>query len=234
MSLLAARLFTLEASPHRSSAAQPAYTSPAANTGSLHATPQWVIRPSYHQVPVEQYTHLRSLSLPMSLDTTIDGVSCKAQYLGHGKSKVAYLLATDMPHKFTGKVLKLCKVPDQVPQLFKELSESRLYPLIHSSNSCIECDSVGQPVGQWNAWVSDYATPLDQFLKQPGLPKGAKHLCVVGAVRCMLRAASYGHYLSDNAMFNFGKQQDDKELFKVVIIDAGSRPKIPNGMSKSE
>ena len=167
MSLLAARLLTLEASPHRSSAAQPAYTSPAANTGALHDTSQWDIRPSNHQVPVEQYTHLRPLPLPMSLDTTIDGVSCKAQYLGHGKSKVAYLLATDMPHKFTGKVLKLCKVPDQVPQLFKELSESRLYPLIHSSNSCIECDSVGQPVGQWNAWVTDYATPLDQFLKQP-------------------------------------------------------------------
>jgi hypothetical protein len=102
----------------------------------------------------------------MSLDTTIDGVSCKAQYLGHGKSKVAYLLATDMPHKFTGKVLKLCKGPGQVPQLFKVLSKSRLY-------ECIECDSVGQPVGQWNAWVTDYATPLDQFLKQH---EGQRHV----------------------------------------------------------
>jgi hypothetical protein len=45
----------------------------------------------------------------------------------------------------------------------------------------------------------------------------------------MLRAASHGHYLSDNAMFNFGKLLDE-----IVIIDAGWRPLVPNQMSKSE
>ena len=45
----------------------------------------------------------------------------------------------------------------------------------------------------------------------------------------MLHAASHGHYLSDNAMFNFGKLLDE-----IVIIDAGSRPLVPNLMSKSE
>ena len=45
----------------------------------------------------------------------------------------------------------------------------------------------------------------------------------------MLHAASRGHYMSDNALFNFGKQHND-----IQIIDAGSRPLTPNGMTKSQ
>jgi hypothetical protein len=35
--------------------------------------------------------------------------------------------------------------------------------------------------------------------------------------------------MKDNAMFNFGKQQEE-----IVLIDAGSRPKVPSAMSKSK
>ena len=84
-------------------------------------------------------------------------------------------------------------------------------------------DSVGQPVSQWNAWVVDLAIPLGQYLKQAWLPEGAERKCIVGAMRCMLHAASHGHTLSDNALFNFGKLVDD-----IVIVDANGRHHYPN------
>ena len=133
-------------------------------------TSLWQISPSKHQDAAVQYTHLRSLPLPTTLDISFDDINCKAHYQGHGKSKVAYLLKTGT---FSGKVLKLCKDADQEPRLFAELSSTGIYPQIHASNSCIEYDSVGQAVGRWQAWVTDYATPLDQFLRQARLPNGA-------------------------------------------------------------
>ena len=194
-----------------------------------HPQQGWQIRPSTRQVPVNQFTHTRDLPLPATLDAAIDGVSCKAQYLGHGQSKVAYLLHGD---QFSGKVLKLCKEPDQEPWLFAELSSTGLYPqVLGAVLDCHEYNSVGQLVGQWNAWVSEYATPLDQYLKQPHLPAGAIKTSVVGAVRCMLHGARHGHIMSDNSLFNFGRLPSDSEI---KIIDAGSRQLSLDPWAKSD
>ncbi len=125
--------------------------------------------------------------------------------------------------------MKLCKAKDPEPELFASFSGTGIYPKTHATNVCSEYDSIGDFVLQWHAWVTDYASPLDQYLSEPFLPDGASKACVVGAARCMLHAASHGHYMSDNAMFNFGKLLDE-----IVIIDAGSRPLVQNLMSKLE
>ena len=193
----------------------------------------WQIGPSIHQVLVQHFTHQRKLPLATTLDVNLDGGAggtfC-AQYLGHGQSKIAYLLKTgNKSHALSGKVLKLTKDVDPEPNLFRELASTGLYPRIYAvSSGVVEYNSVGQPVGQWNAWVTDRAIPLDLYLKQARLPQGAEIRCIIGAIRCMLHAASHGHTMSDNALFNFGKLLND-----IVIIDAGSRARTAP-LTKSE
>ena len=110
--------------------------------------------------------------------------------------------------------------------MFVDLSSAGLYPEIHSSNVCIEYDSVAQPVAQWYAWVTERALPMDQFLKRRDV---LPNVSVVGIIRCTLHAAMCGHYLSDNNMFNFGVLRNE-----VVIIDAGSRKLEQRQITKGE
>ena len=132
------------------------------------------------------------------------------QYAGHGKSKIAYRLTDKL-------VLKLCQKRDQEPELFQALQASGVYPKVHASCQCQVVNGAGRPVETWHTWVIDYATPLDQVLQEY---PAASNICIHGAVHAMVTAHSWGHILSDNALFNFGMVQDG-----VVIIDAGSRPK---------
>ena len=125
----------------------------------------WKCWPARRQIPVQHYTHTRKVPLPVSLGVRINGIECTAQYHGHGKSKVAFLLSADASD-LCGKILKLCLFDDLEPRLFADLSSAGLYPEIHSSNVCIEYDSVAQPVAQWYAWVTERALPMDQFLKR--------------------------------------------------------------------
>ena len=113
-------------------------------------------------------------------------------------------------------VLKLCKKRDQEPDIFEKGQSVGAYPKNHASNECtILITEPTKPNPTWYAWVSDYAQPLDELLKK--CPDAAD-ICIVGAIRAMLRAHSIGHILSDNALYNFGFLQGN-----VVIIDAGSR-----------
>ena len=180
-------VLAMAAASQTTSAAQPAHTSPP-----------WQIRPSMHQVAVQQFTHQRSLPLAATLDVNLNGGAFKAQYLGHGKSKIAYLLNAGKDfrrHELSGKVLKLTPEVDPEPGIFQELASTGLYTRIHAvSSQVVEYNSVGQPVGQWNAWVTDLAIPLDQYLRQTQLPQGATSRCMIGAIRCMLHANSHGAY----------------------------------------
>jgi hypothetical protein len=194
---------------------------------SLDQNVAWKIRPSMHQIAVQQYTHVRPLPLPATLDAHISGCHFKAQYSGHGQSKLTYLLKSDYSHELAGKILKLCKETDQEPELFAKYSSVGIYPQIHAAACCVQYDSVGQPVGQWNGWITDYAVPLDQLLKIPSLSHEAAVRYIVGAVRCMLRAAKHQHCVSDNGLYNFGRLGEN-----VVIIDAGSRGQV--AMSKAK
>jgi len=114
-----------------------------------------------------------------------------------------------------GLVLKLCETKDQEPSLFQDLETMGIYPKLHASNNCIIRSSAGQPAGTWQAWLCDYAKPLDQILQE--FPT-ASDICIPGAIRAMLLAHTRNHILSDNALFNFGMLHGS-----VVIIDAGSR-----------
>ena len=221
----------------RTCTARPSGLLPQVLYSLLHRLPlsmsSWQIRPSINQVAVQQFTHPRRLPLAATLDVNVNGGAggaFQAQYIGHGKSKIAYLLkAGSKSHALLGKVLKLVKEVDIEANTFQELAWTGLYRKIYGvSSDVIEYNSVGQPVGQWNAWVVDLAIPLDQYLKQAHLPHGAESKCIIGAIRCMLHAASHGHIMSDNSLFNFGKLLDD-----IVIIDAGSR-KRTTPLSKSE
>ena len=125
---------------------------------------------------MQQFTHQRKLPLAATLDVILNagvGGTFQAQYLGHGQSKITYLLkASSKSHALLGKVLKLTKEVDLEPNLFQELASTGLHPKIYAvSSDVIEYNSVGQPVGQWNAWLEDLAIPLDQYLKQAELPQ---------------------------------------------------------------
>ena len=146
----------------------------------------------------------------------------RALYRGHGLFKVACLLEAVHPndgHPLAGKVLKLRKEADPEPKLFAEHVDSGVYPRIFAAAPVSELVSVAQPVSQWNGWITDLAVPLDQALRQPGLSREAVGRCIVGAVRCMLRAARHGHSMDDPCLCNFGLLGGD-----VVIIDAGRSP----------
>ena len=176
----------------------------------------WQLWPSEHQIPAKQYTHFRPVPLPLSIHVRINGIDCDGQYEGHGQSKVAFLLSAD-DSDLSGKILKLCDKVDHEPHLFAELSSTGLYPEIYSRSMCIEYGGAAQPVVKWHAWITEHVTPLDQFLKRANVIASN---CILGAIRCMLVAQQHGHYLSDNALFNFGVLQN-----KIVILDAGSREK---------
>ena len=166
---------------------------------------KWTISASLDQVEVPKHkqTHTRPMPLPFTIDAWIMGKYYeRRQYLGHGNSKVCYWLTERL-------VLKLCRQPDQEPDLFQELQETGVFPKVHASAQCQFGDQT------WHAWMVEQAKPLDQILKENPL---ASNVCIPGAVRAMLVASSRNHILSDNALFNFGMVNDN-----VVIIDAGSR-----------
>ena len=203
--------------------AEDAFTNSAAKPAT--AEQPWQLWPSRVQVPVppQKYTHTKEMPLPVSLDALINGVSCTAQYVGHGNSKVAYLLSAPYSKDLSGKVLKLCRHDDQEPRVFTQLSATCLYPQVHSMNRALvhskDVKDVPRDVpntGSWYAWIVEKATALDQFIKRKNV---ANSTCIKGAIRCMVHAACNGHYLSDNALFNFGVLRNE-----VVITDAGSRP----------
>ena len=196
------------------SAAQPAQL--------LRLPEEWSLCPSHKQidVPPEKRTHTRPLPLPTTIVVIIDGVQCRGQYAGHGQSKVVYLLDSCGSHKWCGKIFKVCRDDDQEPYLFKQMGESAVYPHIYAISTCMEYNSVEQPVLRWYAWVCEYAKPLDKCIGQDGVTDDVIRRCIAGTIRVMLRAATQGHPLSDNGLYNFGMIQSN-----VVIIDAGSRIK---------
>ena len=128
-------------------------------------------------------------------------------------------------YRLTDKlVLELCKEPDQEPGLFQALHASGVYPMVHASGQCQVFSSAGRPAQTWHAWVMDYAQPLDQILKEC---PASSNLYILGAIHAMVTANSWGHLLSDNALFNFGMVEATTPCsLNVVIIDAGSRPRI--------
>ena len=88
-------------------------------------------------------------------------------------------------------------------------------PEIHAEGRCrVLPGSAAATAVEWHAWITDYAVPLDQYVKQRGVPQ---RKCIAAAVRCIVVAACSGLVLSDNGLYNFGVLGR-----KVVIIDAGS------------
>ena len=205
-----------------SSAVQPARDFPNMSETLWRGAYAWQIRASMVQNAEQQWTHTRRPPLPATLDAYVCGCHFRALYRGHGAFKVAYLLEAVHPndgHPLAGKVLKLCKEADPEPKLFAEHGLSGVYPRILAAAPVFELDSVAQPVCQWNGWITDLAVPLDQALRQPGLSREAAGRCIVGAVRCMLRAARHGHRVDDAPLWNFGVLEGE-----VVIIDSGRSP----------
>ena len=191
----------------------------------------WRFRASRIQNNDVQWTHTRKLDLPTTLDVYLCGCHFKAQYCGHGLSKTVYLLEALDPaeeHEHNGKVLKLCKDPDPEPDVFASYKISNVYPEVYGKALVYELDSDEHPVRQWNGWIISLAVPLDQALRQPGLSSATVGRCVIGAVRCMLRAAKHGHYMDDASPYNFGMLGRD-----VVIIDAGSHALSPQEIPKA-
>ena len=90
----------------------------------------WQIGPSIHQVPVQHFTHQRKLPLATTLDVNLGagGASC-AHYLGHGKSKIVYVLKTaNKKNALSGNILKLTKDVDPEPKTFSGAGLDGLIP----------------------------------------------------------------------------------------------------------
>ena len=106
------------------SAAQPAVIRGSAAKWTISASPDQV------EVPKHEQTHTRPMPLPFTIDAWVTGKYYeRRQYLGHGNSKVCYWLTERV-------VLKLCRQPDQEPDLFQELEETGVYPKVHASAQC--------------------------------------------------------------------------------------------------
>ena len=189
----------------------------------------WMVQisPSRHQLPFKHLTHTRTLPIAGTLNVLIDEASYTAQYVGHGKSKVAFELTAvtaNDPHGsgsgFSGQILKLCAVPDLEPGIFTMLCVTDVYPTTNVMNRCSEYDRYGQFVKDWYCWISEKTWPLDQVLVQKDVSEQAKHFFLLGCIRAMLRAGIQGHSVSDNGMFKFGLRMRGND---VLIIDAGSR-----------
>ena len=144
----------------------------------VHADQLWWFGPSLFQVEPKQYTHDRKIQLKPTLECGLGDGTYVAQYCGHGKTKVAYLLTSNLPNQaFSGKVLKLTQKDDQEPELFRELAPSGICTqVLESSTWVVEYNSVTQPVGHWNAWVTDFATPLDKYLSSTLPPNDIKNV----------------------------------------------------------
>lgn len=191
-------------------------------------TTTWTLQPARKQidVPKNKRTHDRPPPLPFTVDLVLDEELCRGQYAGHGLTKTTYLLFDIASnHKWKGKILKLRPVEDAEPRIFGELADAGVYPRIYAQKTCVCFNSAAQPA-EWYAWVTDRATPLDQYIRLPGVDV---HGCIRGAVCAMLRAAlaRRSHLLSDNGLYNFGVIED-----KVVIIDAGSRDLVSSKPTK--
>ena len=129
----------------------------------------WTIKPSHHQPPSSEFelTHARTMPLQFAIDLVIGGKTHACLYSGHGQSKVVYRV-TDEP-----QVLKLTATKDHEPHVCHELSVYcsaappllKICPIIYAIGRCQEQDQWGKPMGEWFAWLAEYATPLDKYMQ---------------------------------------------------------------------
>jgi hypothetical protein len=175
---------------------------------------QWTFWPSNEQVhvPLDKRTHTRVLPLPTTVEISIGRDHFhQVVYAGHGNSKVVYRLSFDRVLKLSpGNLQK-----NQEPDLFDSRHDLGVYPTVYASGEITQLNQARGNVKTWQTWITDYAKPLDQIIKETS---AASYICITGAIRAMLRANTVGHILSDNALFNFGMVQKN-----ILIIDAGSR-----------
>ena len=142
------------------------------------------------------------------------------KYLGHGKSKTAFLLNSyewKQKLRFDGKVLKVSRKMDMEPEVFEEASK-------HGVTTRILYKARGVDVvteHEYHCWITDRAIPLDELCRDEEINRKR---CALAAFHCMLKAAQLGLYLSDCHFFNFGLLVTNNATeHHVVIIDAGSR-----------
>ena len=92
-------------------------------------------------MPVTEWTHTRPLPIAATLNVLIDSTKYTAQYVGHGKSKVAFELKAVTPHVpqgFSGGIMKICAEADLEPEIFTTLSSINVYPTTNEMESCFE------------------------------------------------------------------------------------------------
>ena len=206
---------------------------------------RWEIRPCAEQPERSsiETTNEGPVPLPFAieLDTGCSEVMC-CRYIGHGASKVTFIL------QHRAEVLKVSKVADTEPQVCNALrlrSEGEaLCPAVLQSSRCVEFDALGMEKREWLAWITEYTPALNQVLQLPEIDRRA---CMMSALYVQVRAAQLGLLLSDNNLFNFGVALDfggvakptgsftlvtDKRVWReklaqqrccVVILDTGSR-----------
>ena len=100
----------------------------------------------------------------------------------------------------------------------------KICPTIYTIGRCQEQDQGGKSIGEWFAWLAEYATPLDKYMQRRSVDRKA---CLKIALYKQVIAAQHGLLLSDNNLFNFGVVDNT-----VVIIDIGSRCLQTHAISK--
>ena len=198
-------------------------------------------------------THERPVPLPLAIDVDAGGhgqsvsrgkIAWECRYVGHGLSKVVYMMTP-------GMVLKLTEEEDPEPFLCKRLSERcsavqpavELCPGIVAIGWCEHKDEWGKPVcsrdrrtSWWFAWIAEYAIPLNRYMLGLLVDRSAEEYaqdrqnCLKLALYKQAVSAQRGFLLSDNQLSNFGVLRRT-----VVIIDLGSRKLMDEGtISKSD
>ena len=189
----------------------------------------WTIKPSHHQPPSTEFelTNTRPMRLPFAIDLVIGGKIHACLYIGHGQSKVVYRVTDE------ATVLKLTATKNHEPHVCQQLSfycsaakpALKICPTIYTIGRCQEQDQGGRSIGEWFAWLAEYATPLDKYMQRRSVDRKA---CLKIALYKQVIAAQHGLLLSDNNLFNFGVVDNT-----VVIIDIGSRCLQPHAIPKS-
>ena len=161
------------------------------------------------------------------------GVEYKGVYTNHGKNKTVFLLKSCKNDWPDGQVLKVARVHDPEPRMLRYLydARSRLDGCVLGPELLYECFGHDNKK-KYHCWVAERCVPLNEFAQSI---HADKEKCVLGAARCIAKAAKVGLLLSDCHFFNFGvlPSANHKE-HQVVIIDAGSRGIADRVFKKSE
>ena len=188
----------------------------------------WTVRPSDFQPNVQKGSHPRKFHIPLGIDLITNFGRYKCTYLDHGKNKIVFRVANLKLPQMPLCVLKLsgpyapCEdewavdpEPATTARFERRYHPIKICPSIAKTEWCAQMDSNDRLVQYWFAWISEYVTPLIQYIEDRSQ---SAQVCILVSLYKQVMLATHGYLFADNGLTNFGVTESSTAN-TIVILD---------------